>query len=306
MIQANYPNSMPAPASSMVPQPRSASRGHISFCRVPQTQRSDLALSSDIGILRPPADNDSELVSEVSNSSVNDRAKRYAVLSPVWVCHYDMLDKGFQKRPSNQSARPVLTRTVTEALDQHTNSRTGSFAMHPNSWKRLSWTIMCVCLLLYDMIAVPMSVFFDVGLFLPVAWFGRFFWTADITVSFFTGVYVNGALRMDFRGIAGAYVKSWFAPDILIVLAEWVQFILEGYVGNSSSMSLLRAVRVLRLVRLLRIQKIRVALSDAFSSSSDVVLLYIGLIKVTCLLLIAAHICAGVWYKIGSEHPDGW
>jgi len=230
--------------------------------------------------------------------------RAFAVLSQVWQTHYDLV-----KQAERSHVRSAWT---TGFSDKHRSNyprrenmewTSSRIAVHPKSKKRMAWTYMSLLLVLYDVVMVPMVFFFEMSPVLFVTWFARFFWSLDIAASFISGVYVNGTLQMDLTRIARAYAKSWFAFDLAVLVSEWVIMAIEA---NASSMSLLRTVRVLRLMRLVRIHKLKVVLSAVFSTSSEGVLVYLALVRTTCILLTFIHFLAGLLYKLGRDRSDGW
>eukprot|EP00928_Gymnodinium_smaydae_P071967 TRINITY_DN55422_c0_g1_i1.p1 TRINITY_DN55422_c0_g1~~TRINITY_DN55422_c0_g1_i1.p1 ORF type:complete len:789 (+),score=99.47 TRINITY_DN55422_c0_g1_i1:54-2420(+) len=188
--------------------------------------------------------------------------------------------------------------------------------IHPQSYFRLFWDVLAMVLLMYDMITIPMLVFdLPEGGFLGVMnGLTLSYWSFDILVSLFTGVFVDGVLATDFRTIWRTYTRSWFVFDVFVLLPE---FILLSGVGTDAdgtkSVGLARAARTMRytkyirLVRLLRVFKSDKMFRDLQTRiNNNFVLLILSLLRLAVNIVVMVHLLACAWYALGEGEANGW
>ena len=72
-------------------------------------------------------------------------------------------------------------------------------------------------------------------------------WTLDIVLSFVTGYMTEAGLVMRFGSIARHYMRNMFCLDLVLVLADWSEFVAEEGGG------VLKVLRLARLTRFLRV-----------------------------------------------------
>jgi hypothetical protein len=127
------------------------------------------------------------------------------------------------------------------------------------------------------------------------------FWTADILLNFSTGfISSEGLLEMRRDKVAQHYVRSWFAPDLVITILEWFSLIV-----SISSSGILRfgkaASRSLRALRLLRMPKVHASFNQILSSmNSESLNIIAGLVKFLLLLILVTHYVACVWFWLAD------
>jgi len=142
-----------------------------------------------------------------------------------------------------------------------------------------------------------------------MSWLTRCFWTLDIPLSFFTGYMVtNGSIELRFSAIAFRYVKSWLALDVIVVSADWLEFILETFSGASALRlgRTVRAMRMLRMLRLLRLLRMPALIRNTFHNMfTDRIMVAASIAKVMVCIVTSSHIIACLWYGIGMEQPGG-
>merc|ERR1719210_1158383 len=106
--------------------------------------------------------------------------------------------------------------------------------------------------MVYDLIMLPMQIFGELEDDHPVLkfmqWFGQLFWTVDIVVTFFTGVYINSELCVKLSTIARTYASTWLVLDLLVVIPLWVIEIAGTDNAAAKSTSLLKNLRMLRFL----------------------------------------------------------
>lgn len=138
---------------------------------------------------------------------------------------------------------------------------------------------------------------------------GFFYWVVDIVINFLTGYHTNGQVEMRFEKITRRYLKSWFMPDVSIILVDISLLVLEG--GSTTLILRLgrfgRFLRLLRAIRLLRILKLGENFSDMINDilPSQAALLIATLVRYVIGLFFLNHYIACMWYGIavvsGSE-----
>jgi hypothetical protein len=136
---------------------------------------------------------------------------------------------------------------------------------------------------------------------MAMAWVTTCWWTIDICISFMTGVHVDGVVEMRLWRIARRYIRSWFVPDVSIVLMDWA-FLL---IGVSDAAGLLRvrrsarALRIIRAIRLIRVVKVADFLSKiADSLNSEFLLIMMRIFKLVISVVFLNHYIACAWYGI--------
>lgn len=178
----------------------------------------------------------------------------------------------------------------------------------PHSPKRLPWDMLGMALVLYEMVTIPVLL-----LVLPARdsfsstldlWL-NVYWTMDVVLIFLTCVHVDGELTDDFWVIAKHYGRTWLMVDLLMVLPEWVLFLLQG--GSRSGLSVMRMLKISRVVRLLRVLKMENAIRKQLSRFNSLrVLNMLKLVQMMLGFVMLNHFIACFWYFIGRETGDGW
>mmetsp|Transcript_79302 Transcript_79302/g.190323 ORF Transcript_79302/g.190323 Transcript_79302/m.190323 type:complete len:786 (+) Transcript_79302:37-2394(+) len=184
----------------------------------------------------------------------------------------------------------------------------------PSDPKRMAWDLMGMVLLLYDMIAIPISAF-DPGssLFTDIMeWTTQIFWTFDILMSLVTGYVSKGQIVMSPFPIFIHYLKTWFVLDVIVVGPDWFMTFValsaagEDEGGSTSVSRLMRSIRVVRTVRLLRLVKLKRILDMLKDRiTSEVVFILLNILKLIILLLLVNHFIAALWYSMGSLGGEG-
>ncbi|CAE8601093.1 unnamed protein product [Polarella glacialis] len=189
------------------------------------------------------------------------------------------------------------------------------WTLHPSSRGKLGWDILLLMFLCYDLVTVPLQAY-DVGApeFLrAMDILVVMYWSVDIVLAFFTGVYVDGVLVMQSSTIAKKYVYSWFFFDFLVLVPEWVAIVAADVDENiANSMSMMRAsrarrfMRLVRLLKLMRILKVK-SVVDGLKSrvGTATLLLGISMFKLTLITLMLIHDLSCLWFLVGNAE-GGW
>lgn len=280
---------------------------------------------------------------ELVLTALHAAKKELRSLRPCWIQREQFLQKAFNSQKGNSGGLSVLqtssarelngsrltknstrargsmavAQNLLSALDRSAHSieekarwnwRHFNPIMNPTSPKRLGWVFVGMGLMLYDLVAFPMTVFEppETKFSMFMKYFSQIYWTFDILVSFCTGVNINGDLVMTPMKIAQVYAKTWLTFDVLVTFPLWI-IIFMGWDGEGAeSMKSVRYVRMLRFLRLMRLAKLEHLLGEALALvNSSMVILSFGIVKLMVYLMLLNHFNACVWYGIGSR-KDGW
>ena len=188
---------------------------------------------------------------------------------------------------------------------------------NPSSRERLTWDVLGMVVLLYDLLLIPLQLGFDMPDstamdIISVAI--MCYWALDVPASFCVGFYrPDGRLEMRAKPVAINYLRSWFALDVLIVGNDVMGYILDAIVGNSMKASgvvrsgkLMRGLRVLRTFRILRVAKLkRVIRSMQDRIDSEKLFLVLRIVRHMALVLAINHYTACGWHALGCNPPEG-
>mmetsp|Transcript_102333 Transcript_102333/g.330108 ORF Transcript_102333/g.330108 Transcript_102333/m.330108 type:complete len:328 (-) Transcript_102333:51-1034(-) len=128
------------------------------------------------------------------------------------------------------------------------------------------------------------------------------YWVLDVLLSFRAGYQKHGKLEMRPKFIARRYVKTWFAPDILLLGIQVLSFAVDEVPGGS-----LRVLRFARLGKLMRLTKLHGLYVQALQRiRSTSLILTIHMTSCILGLLVWVQCSACIWYAIGISTADGW
>lgn len=123
---------------------------------------------------------------------------------------------------SSQAILPILLKRGTSGLASVTNF--DKLTTSPVSRRRLLWELIGMMCIFYDLAMTPLLAFNP-----PLSLFQQnvmriisVYWTLEVPCSFFVGFHVNGNLELRTRRIARHYLTSWFLPDIVLVICDWI------------------------------------------------------------------------------------
>ncbi|CAJ1330576.1 unnamed protein product, partial [Effrenium voratum] len=110
------------------------------------------------------------------------------------------------------------------------------------------------------------------------------------------------------------YFKTWFFPDLVILLLDVVLFIVTAMASDNTpqalqTASLVRALRLFRIVRLVRLHK-AAAVVDVIQMRvrSEYVVLVVKMVRQSLLIIGVNHYIACAWFSVSDtlEGPDTW
>eukprot|EP00929_Paragymnodinium_shiwhaense_P038100 TRINITY_DN20193_c0_g1_i1.p1 TRINITY_DN20193_c0_g1~~TRINITY_DN20193_c0_g1_i1.p1 ORF type:complete len:1007 (+),score=246.49 TRINITY_DN20193_c0_g1_i1:164-3184(+) len=241
-------------------------------------------------------------------------AKEYAKMRRQW--------KQTQKGVGYLKQLSFSVGASTDLLEKKKQEPIKRVPFHPYFKVRGSWDVVSLILISWDMVMLPMGTFdLPKSILRDVMdWATRIFWTLDIVASFATGFLLpNGHIEMGRREVAIHYFKTWFVPDVLLVLLDWVEVTMSGATGDSSASGsggqslaasrigkvsrMFRAMRVLRLVRLARLKGIINAMT--FRLRSEKLVITADICKILLTVIATAHVMACMWWGIGDSPEKG-
>lgn len=198
---------------------------------------------------------------------------------------------------------------LVERANDARRCKEGICILDPQSPQRLFWMSIGMVLMVYDLIVLPMQAFEleDTPFLIGVQWFGQIFWTCDIMVTFFTGVYVNSELRTDLRTITRVYASTWLSFDLAVVLPLWIVEFVGSEDDGASNASALKLFRMTRFLRLARMAKFEHYLQEALATvNSSSLILLVGIAKLMTAMIILSHLNACTWFWVGNSADGGW
>ncbi|KAF0686235.1 Aste57867_21940 [Aphanomyces stellatus] len=137
----------------------------------------------------------------------------------------------------------------------HATAATESFhwMIHPNSNFRKIWDVYIALLVIYVCIMTPLYMgftFLDWSAFVVAEEVFDVCFALDMILSFRTGIYAFGEVRMDPMFVAHHYFKSWFIVDLTSNI-PFQLFFTDG-TGVSQQKSTVKFVKLQKLPKLLR------------------------------------------------------
>merc|ERR1719199_1112666 len=195
------------------------------------------------------------------------------------------------------------------------------FPLHPHGLPRIMLDTAGLCVIIYDMIVIPVYLAFSQAPGYVVdepeelATATRLFWTAECILSFNTAFYSHGQLVFDRYLCFMNHFKSWFIVDVLTVGVEWLRIVLDAVMTNGATglknsaeaaqlIRMMRIARIVRMFRLLRVLKLKQLVSHFYDRLLGYMewvqlLLQIGQMLLMVLLLIHAVGC--MWYGFSVQ-----
>eukprot|EP01135_Chromosphaera_perkinsii_P001311 Nk52_evm38s164 gene=Nk52_evmTU38s164 len=195
---------------------------------------------------------------DCSNGPVlfEEEEHNYSKLKDIW--HYTILKMIV---PIADEHTIKLFRTRKELrIEQDKIVDNKVYIIHPYSSFRWKWDLLMVLLLMYTLVALPITLaFFQDDL--PVGWLVfsvlvDVLFLIDIWINFRTAVMIEEDLIItDSKEISRLYLKGWFTVDVVSSLPmDLVTIMFEG--SSTSALKITSALRVLRLAKLLRVLRL--------------------------------------------------
>ena len=126
---------------------------------------------------------------------------------------------------------------------------------------------------------------------------------ADICLNFLTGFYVGKTLVRNKREIMRAYLRGWFAIDLVTTVP--IDLFVELAVGGGSDLRAIKMVRILRLLKLARLKKLG-KVSQRVREKLNINAALAELASVLLGIVFFAHLLCCFWYFVGHlAYLDG-
>jgi hyperpolarization activated cyclic nucleotide-gated potassium channel 2 len=84
----------------------------------------------------------------------------------------------------------------------------------PDGYPKLSWDMLCMVLIFYEILTIPLKISFDLDIPDALERFVDSCFYADILLNFNTAIYFKGNLCYDRWKITIEYLKLWFWLDV--------------------------------------------------------------------------------------------
>lgn len=182
--------------------------------------------------------------------------------------------------------------------------------LHPYSWKRLVWILAGFAFTGFEIFCLTMDQFtsLDGSAVNQVEVVAGLYWTFDVILSFFTGVFINSQLELQIWTISKHYLKSWFIFDATLVLLQWATQPMDSNEEESSGRSgvakYIRIARYLRLFRFVKFDHVLQSILVRINSIPAILLVRVSQYLAGILLWIHTTACA--WYALGVSGETGW
>ncbi|QDZ20707.1 voltage-gated ion channel protein [Chloropicon primus] len=182
------------------------------------------------------------------------------------------------------------------------------FVLNPHSSFRTSWDLALAVLIIYNAVAVPLRLGFDLDGGLELLIFDLttdFIFLCDIVLNFRTAIESAGIVISKPKDIARHYFKTWFVIDIISAFP--VDLVLLGFgmdtkgSGNDTGyrvnklLKILKTFRLVRVLRLARLSRIMSRFRDLFNLRYSV----ITILQFFIAVAFVAHWIACFWFMIG-------
>lgn len=180
--------------------------------------------------------------------------------------------------------------------------------MDPHSKVRVVIDSITMLVLLCDLFLVPIHLAWDQHGETLYSYFAMIFWTLELAINFFTGFYKSGTLEMRPEVVARHYFQTWFFPDALLVVSDWVRIVIFTSLGSMQqrSMTMMRVLRMMRLCRMtaivrgIRLLSIMNRIAERISHASSV----FRIARLLICIVWVNHIIGCIWYAIGRYAPS--
>jgi len=188
--------------------------------------------------------------------------------------------------------------------------RTVEQAIDPNNLLVTLWHFILMCIVIYELIAVPLEMGFDLSgasYFLVIDWVETLLFFFDILLNFHMAYYFEGTFITQHSEIADHYLHSWFFTDLLAFLPIRFLYRFDLLDGGINALSLLGLFRIFKVWKLIRFFQI----GQGFSKIKDFIKLsgelngIMRLVRLWVVIAFLIHWVACFWHMIGiNPGPD--
>ena len=185
--------------------------------------------------------------------------------------------------------------------------------LHPKGVRKGYWDFMIGLLIIYSVVAVPVTVAFTPNVSLARTVFELMIdslFLCDVGINFRTVYFdeLEDAYVAIPRLISGRYLRLWFFIDFLssVPFDNIISWALQTVVHELASIRLIKIIRLTRLLKLVRIMKLSRYI-HAIEETFGVSLLVFEMINMISQVLLIGHLLACAWWAISvSITSHGW
>lgn len=224
--------------------------------------------------------------------------------------------KRIQRRMSVGSMTSMKSTVRRQYLLRSDKLKFPWYIMHPNSKQRISWDVLAVFVILFEICFSPLHLYNMEDSFRITAetlqWIATGFWILDIPMSFLTAVFVNDNVQCRLVDIAKSYLSTWFLFDLMMLVPDLI--VAMSSKGDQPT-GVLRLVRFRRMIRLLRFFQIirlwRIVEGFNFVEGRLTILrtefgsLIRPVLHVLILMTVSVHVLGSLWFAAGYVE-GGW
>jgi len=189
----------------------------------------------------------------------------------------------------------------------------------PTSAWKLAWVNLSLIAICTDCIILPLHAFYQEDVYFPpeldsLLLGTTIFWSVDLVVGFLFGYRTGYQVEMRPCHICRHRLRTWFFPDLILVLFDWLEAALKWNAVLSWSKAL-RAGRVgrmwpaMRMLKTLRIQKVYKLVKYTLSLNVEILGVVGDMAQLLCCMAFLAHFVACAWYywvKAFCEDRPNW
>jgi len=234
-------------------------------------------------------------------------------LWPAWTekrkNYHDKITEERKKQQNQVQDQTPAVATTPRSLENVNYPLYSRLLCSPTSGPRLTWSLLFIVVLGFEMVAFPLQVFEppETSLYMALKYLAISFWTVDLVLSFFVGYYTrDGTLQMRPAKITQHYIKTWFVPDFLIVIIDWI--LLAGVEGKSAVLQAGKALRYLRVLRIIRILRLRKLVEAMHRIDEMVNSQYLSILKSILLnmlgIVLISHFLGCLWYALATVNHN--
>ncbi|XP_041464539.1 potassium/sodium hyperpolarization-activated cyclic nucleotide-gated channel 2-like [Lytechinus variegatus] len=196
--------------------------------------------------------------------------------------------------------------------------KAGVLIIHPCSHFRFYWDLLMLCLIMANVILLPVVITFFHNKDMSTGWlifncFSDTFFILDLICNFRTGIMNPKSAEqviLNPRQIAYHYLRSWFIIDLVSSIPMDYIFLLAGgqnrhFLEVSRALKILRFAKLLSLLRLLRLSRLMRFVSQ-WEQAFNVANAVIRICNLVCMMLLIGHWNGCLQYLVPmlQDYPD--
>eukprot|EP00928_Gymnodinium_smaydae_P090651 TRINITY_DN7441_c0_g1_i1.p1 TRINITY_DN7441_c0_g1~~TRINITY_DN7441_c0_g1_i1.p1 ORF type:complete len:936 (-),score=162.76 TRINITY_DN7441_c0_g1_i1:184-2991(-) len=189
--------------------------------------------------------------------------------------------------------------------------------LEPTSIIRVFVDLISIVVLMYELSITPYVVAWEppfTGMIEVSTYITLTFWITDMVLNFRSGYFThgNGSIEMRPSFVAKRYFKTFFFPDLFLILIDVLTVVLNAMSDAMSSGSstdavrmtrFVKSTRVLRILKVLRISNLnekiqRLADAHPMLHASNIIL---DITRLFLTILWINHVCGCMWFWLGRN-----